>query len=65
MGHFQKQISRGSKIWAVTTVEERGTLPGNARERAPTMERGVKVEIEEVELPATLEEGAAGEEEMN
>ena len=29
------------------------------------MECGVKVEIEEVELLATLEEGAAGEEEMN
>ena len=62
MGHFQKQISRGSKEkWAVTTVEVRGTLPGNARERAPTMGREAKVELEGAELPATTGEGAAGE----
>ena len=46
-------------------MEERGTLPGNARERVLTMGLRVKVEIEEVELLATSEEGAAGEEEMD
>ena len=42
-------------------MEVRGTLPGNARERAPTMEREAKVELEGAELPATTGEGAAGE----
>ena len=65
--HFQKRKFQGvQQRWAVTTVEGRGTLPGNARERALTMGHEVQVEIEgveRVERPATSGEGAAGESE--
>ena len=53
MGHFQKRKYQGvQRKWVVTTVEVRGTLPGNAREGAPTTG---------VELAATTGEGTAGE----
>ena len=48
--------------WAVTTVEVRGTLPGNARERgATTMCSAANVEQGGVEKLATSEEEVAGE----
>ena len=57
----EAEIYRGSKVkWVVTTVEVRGTLPGNVRGSRPTMGGAARVEQEGVDLAATTGEGAAG-----
>ena len=60
---FQKlKFHRVQRKWVATTVEVRGTLPGNARERgATTMCSAANVEQGGVEKLATSAEEVAGE----